>query len=254
MQNTDLKYILQNIYYGGTNERRGLLKGSLSSGSLYMEVPINSAQFEIPVFLFESFCKALSQIHDCEEIVVNLYHKGYYPKYRTVSRFMQDVLRANFTTSRLIKINVMQKDVLVTYYATHGAIFDSQFHPVMMMSWLIEKIQSSENEVRAYKILRPLLRVEPTCLLESNDPIRKYIIRNIIPCTLEEAKFCSPYSILNTPYFAGQDTTFTYSVKVEIDHSPFVLKTASPPSISTSDVELFKAAEGHINEILQYSE
>lgn len=254
MQNTDLKYILQDIYYGGTNERRGLLKGSLSSDSLYMEVPINSAQFEIPVFLFESFCKALLQIHDCEEIVVNLYHKGYYPKYRTVSRFMQDVLRANFNTSRLIKINVMQKDALVTYYATHGAVFDSQFHPVMMMSWLIEKIQSSENEVRAYKILRPLLRVEPTCLLEPNDSIRKYIIRNIIPCTLEEAKFHPLYSSLSEPYFVEQDPSFTYPVKVEIDHSQFVLKTASPPSISTSDAELFKAAEGHINEILQYSE
>lgn len=253
MQNTDLKYILQDIYYGSTNEWRGLLKGSLSSDSLYMEVPINSAQFEIPVFLFESFCKALSQIHDCEEIVVNLYHKGYYPKYRTVSRFMQDVLRANFTTSRLIKINVMQKDVLVTYYATHGAIFDSQFHPVMMMSWLIEKIQSNENEVRAYKILRPLLRIEPTCLLEPNDPIRKYIVRNIIPCALEEAEF-NPYSSLSAPYFVEQDSSLAYPIKVEIDHSPFVLKTASPPSISTSDAELFKAAEGHINEILQYSE
>lgn len=254
MQNTDLKYILQDIYYGGTNERRGLLKGSLSSDSLYMEVLINSAQFEIPVFLFESFCKALLQLHDCEEIVVNLYHKGYYPKYRTVSRFMQDVLRANFTTSRLIKINIMQKDVLVTYYATHGAVFDSQFHPVMMMSWLIEKIQPNENAVRVYKILRPLLRVEPSCFLEPNDPIRKYIVRNIIPCTLEEAKFHPLYSSLSEPYFVEQDPSFTYPVKVEIDHSSFVLKTASPPSISTSDAELFKAAEGHINEILQYSE
>lgn len=254
MQNTDLKYILQDIYYGGTNERRGLLKGSLSSDSLYMEVPINSAQFEVPVFLFESFCKALAQIHDCGKIVVNLYHKGYYPKYRTVSRFMQDVLRANFTTSRLIKINVMQKDVLVTYYATHGAVFDSQFHPIMMMSWLIEKIQSNENEIRAYKIFRPLLRVDPTCLLEPNDSIRKYIIRNIIPCILEEAKFHPLYSSLSEPYFVEQDPSFTYPVKVEIDHSPFVLKTTSPPSISTSDAELFKAAEGYINEILQYSE
>ena len=253
MQNTDLKYILQDIYYGGTNERMGLLKGSLSSGSLYMEVPINSAQFEVPVFLFESFCKALLQIHDCEEIVVNLYHKGYYPRYKTVSRFMQDVLRASFTTSRLIKTNVMQKDVLVTYYTTHGAVFDSQFHPVMMMSWLIEKIQPNENE-RAYKILRPLLRVEPTCLLEPNDSIRKYIIRNIIPCILEEAKFHPLYSSLSEPYFVEQDASIAYPIKVEIDHSPFVLKTASPPSISTSDTELFKAAEGRIKEILQYSE
>lgn len=254
MQNTDLKYILHDIYYCGTNERKGLLKGSLSSDSLYMEVPINSTQFEVPVFLFESFYKALLQIHDCEEIVVNLYHKGYYPKYKTVSRFMQDVLRANFTTSRLIETNVMQKDVLVTYYTTHGAVFDSQFHPIMMMSWLIEKIQPNENEVRAYKILRPLLRIEPTCLLEPNDPIRKYIVRNIIPCTLEEAKFHPPYSSLSAPYFAEQDSSFTCPVKVEIDHSPFVLKTASPPSINTSDAELFKVAEGRIKEILQYSE
>ena len=211
---------------------------SLNPTVKYMEIPISENRFEVPIFAMDGFDKAIRSnirgYRNIEALTVILNSTGYHSGYVTLDRNMTDVLLERFSRSRLALVNVKDKNNVLTYYGTQGAIFDKDLNPVMMCSFLMEK-----NQEGNYRCVRPILRIKPQVYMNKANPMERYIVNKIAPT-------CLSNSVL------ANGTTRSVP-KVEIDECPFVIRTSDVPSASTTNKELLQIAINHVDEIINDS-
>ena len=207
---------------------------SLNPTVKYMEIPISENRFEVPIFAMDGFNKAIRSNRNIEALTVILNSTGYHSGYVTLDRNMIDVLLERFSRSRLALVNVKDKNNVLTYYGTQGAIFDKDLNPVMMCSFLMEK-----NQEGNYRCVRPILRIKPQVYMNKANPMERYIVNKIAPT-------CLSNSVL------ANGTTRSVP-KVEIDECPFVIRTSDVPNASTTNKELLQIAINHVDEIINDS-
>ncbi len=232
------QYSSRGIYWG--NNKKGVSK--------FMEIPIDRPVFELPIFTLYSLVMANEDYTEKDTIVAELYSSDRTPRYKTVGRYMQDILLKSYTMYNLIKLKVEQGDNTILYYGTYGAVFDDQFNPVMLCSWIINKYQ--EDDRWKFKFIQPVLRIDPDCYLNQTDPIRKFIAKKMLDSTLNVYRVSSPSprQIYSSPFVSNNERL---PVKVEICESPFIIKSTREPSISITDKELCEIARNHLEEIAQ---
>jgi hypothetical protein len=109
-------------------------------------------------------------------------------------------------------------------------------------------------DITKYKLIRPVLRIDPEVYMSKADPMEKFIANKMIGLCIENLKRKPSNYCLNDNHNASCIVTCEQSylpVKVEIDSCPFSLLTADTPSISTTNQELIKVAIDHLDEIVQ---
>ena len=229
----------------------------------FLEIPITEDVFEIPLFAYNAFYKAAtsSNADSIEAIVVKLDTRDYTSGYKSLDRALKDILLEKYDTSRLVKVSVKKGNDDVDYYGTVGAIFNSSFKPLMMCSFIMERYKpvsdDGDNVVNTtkYKLIRPVLRIDPEVYMSKADPMEKFIANKMIGLCIENLKRTPSNYYLNGDHTASCCiVTCEQShlpVKVEIDSCPFSLLTADTPSISTTNQELIKVAIDHLDEIVQ---
>ena len=246
--------------YGGDSRSQcwGSRDGLSNPNVKYMDIPINQEVFEIPLLALDTFVDIVRNHIDgaTSFIAVSLNAIGREPRYKTVDRFMRDVLLENYKNSRLIKLEVKQGSDTVLYYGTQGAVFDKEFNPVMICSYQIQRLERTV-EVNAgepdiieyqYKLLRPILRVDPQVYLCKENPLEKFIANKMVNGCLEDTVYLpSGYTLCRN--FIRNDESLP--VKVIIDTCPFQLHQADTPSISTTNQKLLQVAIDHIDELIQ---
>lgn len=215
---------------------------------VYMEIPINSKIFELPALALTAFKKMLKDNKPCDVLVASLYSYGKTSTYRSLDGIMRDVLSTDFCNS-LWKIVVPGSPNI--YYGTQGAVFNKNFQPLMMMSWIIEK-HAVDNDMVKYSYNRPLLRIDPNPCVDKEDPLQRYLCGKLMTTSLGN-RISYPYTYRNTDYFIPkeQNKEFNPHVKVEIDKCPFLIRKTDTPSISATNENLLKIAEQHMEELLQ---
>ena len=238
----NIETAVENIYTVNWSTTRGLNWGTYENKQkLYMEIPINKEQFELPALAFFAFKN--NNVSNKDAIVVNLRTQDRTPYYVTINRYMCDVLLQDFKNTELIKLRVKQSDnSFYDYYGTYGAVFDRNFKPIMMCSWVIEKIHDNE-ENPLYRFVRPILRIAPFCFIDKADSMQRFIANKM------------PALVLANPMrgcVRGNkfETCPRMPVQVVIEECPFVLKRASTPSFSTTNEELLKSVINHIDEVI----
>ena len=212
----------------------------------YMEIPIDSDVFELPLFAFEDFKKMHKDEKTGDVIVASLYSCGQTSNYRSLDSIMKDVLSTYFN-SHLCKVQIPNSTNV--YYATFGAVFDENFTPLMMLSWIMERRINEEGVIK-YQYKKPLLRLNPYPCLNKEDALQKFICGRWMTTALGETIYAP--SFYGCESFIEQQGYLSFNhVKIEIDECPFVIKGTDVPSISITNEGLLQLAADHIEEILQ---
>ena len=211
----------------------------------YMEIPIGSDVFELPLFAFEDFKKMHQNKKMGDVMVASLYSCGQTSEYKSLDSIMKDVLSTYFDR-HLCRVQISNSPN--TYYATFGAVFDENLTPLMMLSWIMERGVSEEG-VTKYRYKKPLLRLNPYPCLNKEDALQKFICGRWMTTTLGTRVYTPDrYGCRN---FIEPGCYSFEHVKIEIDECPFVIKSTDVPSISVTNENLLQLAADHIDEILQ---
>jgi len=220
----------------------------------YLKIPIDKECFDVPLFAIDAFHDLVTCGRDSRTdfIVAKLYTEGREPRYTTLSNFMPLVLLSEFKREHLIKLPVRQKDDTIYYYGTNGAVFDADFNIIMLVSWRIARTVNINGDP-AYKFLNPVIYVNPRCVEEPDDPMKRYIMKKIVPTFSSLDTLAPSYFYRDSPKFImDDDSWYGYEVKIEMCKSTFKSKVAHLPSFSTSNEKLCQLALEHINEIVPY--
>ena len=231
----DLKNTIESAYLGfnyGDSVGYGR-RDNVNHNNRLFEVKTDTPQFEIPVLLLPKLPDLA--INDLSSIVVSLYTDGQETRYKTIDRYMLDVLIERYSARHLVQLNAKKGSDTVTYYGTLGSVFRENFTPVMMMSWLVEKVEA-ENRI---KYIKPVLHLDPQIFLSQSDSMEKYLSRKLVNTALT-TKVHPPGGIANQ-----------HSIAVEIGNFPFSLVNTDLPSISTTRQELLQVAIDHLDEFEQ---
>ena len=211
----------------------------------YMEIPIGSDVFELPLFAFEDFRKMHKNNKMGDVIVASLYSCGQTSNYKSLDSIMKDTL-STFFDKHLCKVQIPNSPNV--YYATFGAVFDENLTPLMMLSWIMERRINEEGVIK-YRYKKPLLRLNPYPCLNKEDALEKFICGRWMTATLGATVYTpSTYGLGNLI----EPGCFSFEhVKIEIDECPFVIRSTDVPSISVTNEDLLQLAADHIDEILQ---
>lgn len=212
----------------------------------YMEIPIDSDVFELPLFAFEDFKKMHKNKKIGDVIVASLYSCGQTSDYKSLDSIMKDVL-STFFDMHLCRVQISNSPNV--YYATFGAVFDENFTPLMMLSWIMERRVNEEGVIK-YRYKKPLLRLNPYSCLNKEDALQKFICGRWMTTALGETIYAP--SFYDCSSFLEQQGYLRFNhVKIEIDECPFVIRGTDVPSISVTNENMLQLAADHIDEILQ---
>ena len=212
----------------------------------YMEIPISSDVFELPLFAFEDFKRMHQDKKIGDVIVASLYSCGQTSNYKSLDSIMKDTLSTYFDR-HLCKVQLPNSPNV--YYATFGAVFDENFTPLMMLSWIMEREVSEEGVIK-YRYKKPLLRLNPYPCLNKEDALQRFICGRCMTTALDTRVYI-PSTYGWGDFIEQQDYLSFNRVKIEIDECPFVIRSTDVPSISVTNEDLLQLAADHIEEILQ---
>jgi hypothetical protein len=212
----------------------------------YMEIPISSDVFELPLFAFEDFKKMHQDKKIGDVIVASLYSCGQTSNYKSLDSIMKDTLSTPFD-KHLCRVLIPGSPAV--YYATFGAVFDENFTPLMMLSWIMER-RVHEDGVIKYSYKKPLLRLNPDPCLNKEDALQRFICGRWMTTALD-ANVYTPSAYGCRDFIEPPEYRSFNHVKIEIDECPFVIRSTDVPSISVTNKDLLQLAAEHIDEILQ---
>ena len=233
----------QNRCWGGYRNRDSFVRNMTVK---YAEIPISGDSFEIPVFAIPAFAAAIKESNNVDVIAVRLNTLDYEAGYKGVERNLIDILIEKYDDSSLVRLETKQGEETITYYGTHGAIFNYNFTPLAVFYWLIDKI--NVEGVTKYKFVKPILRIDRSVFIYRGDSVERFITNKMLNTSLEEAVY-SPYQwAVNDCFIESRED---HQVKVEIDGHLLQIRDIDHPSISTTNKDLLKLAIDHIDEVIR---
>lgn len=220
--------------------------------AVYMIVPCKGDKVEIPVFLLRQFADYMEKRNLDEApdyLSVSLGSIGKASGYSSFDRIIRSVLQDDFTQHRLVKFQGKDGDNLHTYYGTKAALFDSDFTPLMICAWEMERkkvYQWNTDSIRNW-LTRPIMRISPHFFIEKQDNVGRFVNKKMLTALVQRN--------MSTPRWMPTDNVSyiwnaRYTPKVVIDAIPFQLKKVDAPSISTTNDCLLQLASEHLNDIV----
>lgn len=212
----------------------------------YLEIPIDSNVFELPVLALDAFVDMLGSNKESDVLVAQLYSSGSESEYKSLDAIIKDTLSTPISR-HLCKINVQNSTNV--YYGTFGAVFNADMEPLMMLSWIMERRTGSDGKVM-YRYKRPLLRLHPDPCVIKEDALQNLLAGRLLSKTLQ-VSVGIPWFRQIVGFIDQSRSFYGNSVRIEIDKSPFVIKETDTPSISLTNEALLQMAAEHMDEIMQ---
>lgn len=217
---------------------RGRSDRPVIPGRKYMEIPICTDTFEMPVIGLKKFlCMPPSNLNNYKSIAVLLQSSGHTSDFKSAEAIIKNTMDQVYTGD-LYQILIEDR----VYYISYGVVFNANLVPIVMLSWLLEK----EHDTGKFKPKRPLLRVDPGLYVTREDAFQRFLCGKLITTALSEP---IPTPGIGNVIFNNRFRYF--DLKVEIDKCPFNIKTPDTPSISVTEDRLKQLAVSHIDELLQ---
>lgn len=244
-----LSFSIEKVLAGYTSS--GYSSGNVSPDNRYLHMQINTNQdtIELPILalpkLKELYNKYLLPDELPETIDILLFNNGTKVYGKALETNIKNYLDAQFPSDRLVLLPVKDKEETINYYCTQGAVFNEDFYPLMVCSWVIRKSTPEEKEAttQPYMLVKPLIRISPDCVRCQSDPMERFISKKFIQSTFSIRDIDTRYT-----NFIGHCITF--KPEVVIANFPFTLRKTIVPSISTNNKDLLKIAEEHINDVM----
>lgn len=224
-----------------------------TSGSIYnnesshplafMSIPIKEDTFEIPTLAMQFLEYSYRNKTNAKEIVVAMSNSDR-TYYKSLNANIKNTLYYLEKDVKLIKIAT--DPVKGDYYSSFGAIFDKNFYPLVMCSWVMQV--SYEGFDKKFTAVKPILRVDPRVFIDKSNAVERYIINKIVPTALSLTGITHYFYRLPVEAFSSKHSDY-YRVKVEIDDCPFRIFKATVPTINTSSEALIKTALDNIDDI-----
>lgn len=211
----------------------------------YLEIPIHSDVFELPLLAFQGFLNMLALEDTADVIAVNLRPCSQTSSYKSLESIMKDVLSTPLQ-EHMCKVQI--EGCPNIYYTTFGAVFNEDLKPLMMLSWVMER-KPDEDGTMKYYFKKPLLRLDPYSCIAKEDPLQRFLAGKMLTTTLD-ANIDIPV-LYNHRHFITILHRENLHAKAEIDECPFIIRETDVPSVSTTNESLLQLAADHIDEMLQ---
>lgn len=219
--------------------------------SHYLEIPLNDNIFEVPVVAIETFRDMALKGHDnIDALSIILYNDGRKAVYVTPDRNMREILASNWQHNHLVCIKVSQNDNTIIYYGGNGMLLTKDLDVIMMLSWQLKRtlyIDKDNNLTIKYKVLRPILRIDPDCY-NNSDPMLKWCTNKLFKTGLAEKVFFSCSQ--ETTRIFRPNSNVIMSPSIVIEKSPFNIKTPDMPDVLTTREEILQPAIDHIEDLV----
>ena len=246
---TDLHSIISDIFRPSLHTYRGLIQAQYSDRELtgvnrgvsFMSVPIDKDIFEVPAFAMNTFLNIQQNnrdFHQIASLAIPLYTNREIPYYKTVGRYMRDVLNSSYDRG-LIILKPNDKGIPSLYYGTKGAIFDCNFNPIAMFTLQVKK------EGESFTVIKPILRVNPLLYIYKETDIDKFIANKLIPACVSDLYYLRN---INRIQVENQDKM---GISVIMEKMPFDIRRVPAPDASFEQHNLIELALNHLDEILQ---
>ena len=253
MAATQLDETLYCAFSGTTTTSRAVNYDSThKSGTHYLEIPINSNVFEIPVVAVETFKNmTLMGSDNADAISVAMYNLDRRARYYTPDRNMRDILMVDWNCNHLVYIPVGQNGEVIDYYGSHGMLLSKDFKLLVVLSWQIKRFIDTDaigNSGVKYQVIKPILRIDPICF-SGSDPMMKWCANKLFKTGLTERVLFS-YSDSMRRTFKLENVE-SMSPSIVIEKSPFNIRTPDVPDVLTTREEILQPVIDHIDELIQ---
>lgn len=223
------------------------------SGTHYLEIPIKSDVFEIPVVALNTFISMTLADNNADAISVALFNYGRKARYTTPDRNMRDILIADWKTNHLVYMPVNSNDNVIDYYASHGMLLDKDFRLLVVLSWQIRRIQETDERddrirIIYYQIVKPILRIDPICF-SGSDPMMKWCANKLFKTGLAERVWFAYSDSMRRTFKLENVESMRPSIIIE--ESPFNIRTPDVPDVLTTREEILQPVIDHIDELIQ---
>lgn len=217
--------------------RYGYGRYSVSIGNKFMEIPISGDLFEVPAFAMNKLSYDAND--PVEKIVVRLNTRNITTGFRTLNKTLEFTFEEAFEQTRLLKVSENPN-----YYGTVGAVFNRDFEPIFMCSWMLQR--HFRDDLQYYELLYPIIRVSPDCFMNPVTPIDRLVSKKLLVEALDmNALTCSKF-LEDQPNYERMD--FRPSLKIIIEDFPFPIIEADVPSISTTNKVLLQTIMDNIED------
>lgn len=213
----------------------------------FMTIPLKENDvFEVPVNALRPLSDIKNNLDTVGSLAMALTPSDFVPYYKTLDATVRHSLFRYTEGAKLLRITNMAD--AGPYYCSFGAIYDSDYYPIMMCSWLVQAIKQPEDSEIPYTIhlVKPILRVDPQVFIDKSNPVERYIVNKIVPSALT----ISPGHCYRLPYRLS-DSNQSFRVKVEIDKCPFRITKPVTPTIETTNEALLSVALDNIDDIIK---
>lgn len=199
----------------------------VNSSLKYLVIPLRESDtVEIPTMALEKMCTSDFLNTQYDTIVIPLTARGRSTTYVSIEPMFKEVFCAKPGSMGLVRINVKKGSQIFTYYGSGGAIFDSDFSPILMSSWLFENINGE------LYVKKPLLRISPHCFSRIN-PLESFIVGKLLNQTIGMQIFPC-YYLLNQFH-----ASYTYTnIRVIVEPIPVQIQSPRTPDINTTTQSL----------------
>ncbi len=216
----------------------------------YLTIPITDNAFEIPVFALDKLADTIRVENIIPDtLIAPLYTTQDCSRYTSLGPVMQDVLCERFRDSRLAKITV--RNLEKNYYGCYGAIFNSDYEPLLLCTWQVGRTRATDNSLRErLTFFKPLIRVSPKCFTEDRDLVTKFITEKFLGSALSTSVYCPGPHVLNSRFLLDPPE-LQMPLRAIIDDMPFQLTTVLRPSINTTNDTLLNVAKAFSQEIAE---
>lgn len=238
----NLKSIIHGIFTGAF-DRRWNNTIIVFSESYHMIVPINKPIFEIPVlacnFINVKGTLRGKNLANFDTLDIPIETINAEAPYKTSSAFLKYILPLDVRDNGLTKFTIEENGASYTYYGGMGTLLDEDFQPIVLFSWIVEKVPGVVSYVNAIK---PIIRISPK-VFEKKDGLQRYIVNKFLKIVFSINAVIGSYPS-SFMVFHGNSIPIT----VVFEDSPFTVRRTDVPSVSTTDGELRNIVLHHMDE------
>lgn len=196
-----------------------------------IKIPLTGDVFEVPVFAFPPLrAKALVNGRLPDAIITELEETDIEDSAATFGT------RLAHCITRTTTFTLDEENPLI-YHTMCGAIFDSNWVPIFMASWLCQR---TEDATVPFEVIQPYFRIHPICFTTPINQMERCIGKRI-PKILMGAtlKYPSQHS-----YEMGY-----HGAIMEVANCPFEIFTLGGLDIHESDEEILRNVEEHLEDV-----
>ena len=217
-----------------------------STLSSQVTIPVSEDAFEIPAFvLCNSPVVRNIKKGFVDAVVANVSYYGFLSHYKSLNASFCYNITNSLSDPGLVKLPV--KDGETDCYITHGAVFDHNLQPLLMLTWVLQKTAPSERNL-SYKCslqgLYPIVRVAPQVIVDHSHSVHKYIANRVLSSILSLNSICLLSEDISDNY------GYCFSPKALIEPIPFTVRRPSVPSVNTSNDDLIHSALDHFDDFI----